>query len=202
MVVYRDLFRGERVDIVFQVMRHGLPLDLSVAAYFTAFPGLLLIAQLWFTRMSRWPWRIYFALAASIYAVTFLLNLVLYCYWGFPLDTTPFYYFLSSPADALASVSGWFVALGIGVALVLAVLVWWLMMSLVGGARLPWYPLQRRLGYSVVLLLCVGLLILPMRGGLRIGDEYRRGLFQYQHATQSCGHQSRFQFVGKLFEAG
>ena len=188
MVVYRDLFRGERVDIVFQVMRHGLPLDLSVAAYFTAFPGLLLIAQLWFTRMFRWPWRIYFALAASIYAVTFLLNLVLYRYWGFPLDTTPFYYFLSSPADALASVSGWFVALGIGVAFVLAGLVWWLMMSLVGGARLPWYPLQRRLGYSVVLLLCVGLLILPMRGGLTVsvmntGEAYFSTNMRLNHAA-------------------
>ncbi len=188
MVVYRDLFRGERVDIVFQVMCHGLPLDLSVAAYFTAFPGLLLIAQLWFTRMSRWPWRIYFALAASIYAVTFLLNLVLYRYWGFPLDTTPFYYFLSSPADALASVSGWFVALGIGAVLVLAVLVWRLMMSLVGGARLPWYPLQRRLGYSVVLLLCVGLLILPMRGGLTVsvmntGEAYFSTNMRLNHAA-------------------
>ena len=188
MVFYRDLFRGERVDIMFQVMRHGLPLDLSVAAYFTAFPVLLLIAQLWFTRMSRWPWRIYFALAASIYAVTFLLNLVLYRYWGFPLDTTPFYYFLSSPADALASVSGWFVALGIGAALVLAVLVWRLMMSLVGGARLPWYPLQRRLGYSVVLLLCVGLLILPMRGGLTVsvmntGEAYFSANMRLNHAA-------------------
>lgn len=188
MVVYRDLFRGEHVDIVFQVMRHGLPLDLSVAAYFTAFPVLLLIAQLWFTRISRWPWRIYFALAASIYAVTFLLNLVLYRYWGFPLDTTPFYYFLSSPADALASVSGWFVALGIGAALVLAVLVWWLMMSLVGGARFPWYPLQRRLGYSVVLLICVGLLILPMRGGLTVsvmntGEAYFSTNMRLNHAA-------------------
>ena len=36
----------------------------------------------------------------------------------------------------------------------------------------------------------------------RFGDEYRRGLFQCQHAAQSCGHQSRFQFVGKLFKAG
>ena len=46
MLVYRDLFRGERVDSLFQVMLHGLPLDLSVAAYFTFIPGLLLIAQL------------------------------------------------------------------------------------------------------------------------------------------------------------
>lgn len=188
MLVYRDLFRGERVDSLFQVMLHGLPLDLSVAAYFTFIPGLLLIAQLWLTRMSRWPWRIYFALVAGIYTITFLLNLVLYRYWGFPLDTTPFYYFLSSPADAFASVSGWLMALGIGAALVLAVLVWWLMMSLVGGARLPWYPLQRRLGYSVVLLLCVGLLILPMRGGITVsvmntGEAYFSANMRLNHAA-------------------
>ena len=177
MVVYRDLFRGERVDIVFQVMRHGLPLDLSVAAYFTAFPGLLLIAQLWFTRMSRWLWRIYFALAASIYAVTFLLNLVLYRYWDFPLDTTPFYYFLSSPADALASVSGWCATSVVSVAAA--------------------FGLQR-----CTAVLCRLAHSSHARRAHRIGDEYRRGLFQYQHAAQSCGHQSRFQSVGKLFEAG
>ena len=42
----------------------------------------------------------------------FVLNIALYPYWNFPLDSTPLFYFFTSPADAFASTSIWVDLLG------------------------------------------------------------------------------------------
>ena len=47
MVYYHDLYTNVSLGDYFRVMWHGLPLDLSLAGYLTAIPGLLLIASAW-----------------------------------------------------------------------------------------------------------------------------------------------------------
>ncbi len=44
MVYYHDLYTNASLGDYFRVMWHGLPLDLSLAGYLTAIPGILLIA--------------------------------------------------------------------------------------------------------------------------------------------------------------
>ena len=90
-----------------RVVWHGLPLDLSVAGYLTALPALLLAASAWsWGRWLTWVLRVWFGVVSLLLSVVFILDLVLYEYWGFRLDTTPFFYFFSSPGDTLASASG------------------------------------------------------------------------------------------------
>lgn len=89
-----------------RVPYHGLSMDFTMAGYLMIIPALLLIAEVWkegnTTHHIR---RIYNILASTIIIVTFFLNIILYKFWGFPLDSTPVFYFLSSPIDAIASVS-------------------------------------------------------------------------------------------------
>lgn len=83
---------------------HGLPMDLSMAAYLTVIPGLLTIAKLW-TR-GRWVRRAritYTVVMAYIVMAILWLDLILYQHWHFRIDATPLFYFLSSPKSALAS---------------------------------------------------------------------------------------------------
>jgi phosphoglycerol transferase MdoB-like AlkP superfamily enzyme len=99
-------------------MWHGLTLDLSLAGYLTVIPALVLMASVWVPR--KWVTRmlsIYFMITAFVASVAFVVNIALYDFWGFPLDSTPIFYFFSSPKEAFASVSIWFILLGVFVVL-------------------------------------------------------------------------------------
>ena len=88
------------------VLWHGLPLDCSLAGYLSIIPGLSLMVGVWMGNGGEVFRRFYYWLASWIVVILSMLNAVLYGYWRFPLDTTPFFYFFSSPSDALAS-AGW-----------------------------------------------------------------------------------------------
>ena len=47
--------------------------------------------------------KAYFVVVSAILSIIFISDLELYSYWGFRLDSTPFFY-LKSPANAAASV--------------------------------------------------------------------------------------------------
>jgi len=114
MVYYHDLYTNASLGDYFRVMWHGLPLDLSLAGYLTAIPGILLIASAWTnSSILRRIRQGYFGVIAFVMACIFIIDLGLYGFWGFRLDATPIFYFFSSPKDAMASVSFWFVLLGI-----------------------------------------------------------------------------------------
>lgn len=107
------------------VMWNGLSLDLSMAGYLTALPGLLLIAMIWFRKEIIRPiLNAYFILASFMVSITFVLNAGLYPYWNFPLDSTPLYYFFTSPKDALASVGGLYIFLALLITVLLTIAVW------------------------------------------------------------------------------
>lgn len=150
---------------------HGLPLDLSMAGYLTALPGLLLIASVW--TLSETLRRIkcgYFLLVSVSLSVMFVADMALYGYWGFRLDATPLFYFASSPKESLASVSTGFIALGIGAMIGYALLLYSLFWATLLRKRvflslkLPY----RRMSVSLTLLLLTGLLFIPIRGGFSV----------------------------------
>lgn len=119
---YRGLYDDASLGEKLSTMLHGLPLDLSMAGYLTALPLLLVgIAIWWQSKSLRLVARIWIGLSAFLVALTFILNAVLYDYWGFPLDSTPFFYFFSSPKDAFASAGGTTIVCGL---VMLAILTW------------------------------------------------------------------------------
>lgn len=183
------------------VIWHGLPLDLSMAGYLSVIPGFLSIAVVWLKRDLVKPiMNIYFIIASLFITCSFLLNASLYPYWKYPLDSTPLFYFFTSPADAIASVSIWQVILSIVILIVLTIGVWFTLRmrgekhrrysrysygygGIGSGKRNRFDDFDRHRGRtSLVLLLLTGLLFLPIRGGITVSTMNTGQAYYSQNA--------------------
>lgn len=183
------------------VIWHGLPLDLSMAGYLSVIPGLLSIAVVWLKRDLVKPiMNIYFIIASLFITCSFLLNASLYPYWKYPLDSTPLFYFFTSPADAIASVSIWQVILSFVILIVLTIGVWFTLRmrgekrqqysrysygygGFGSGKRNRFDDFDRHRGRtSIILLLLTGLLFLPIRGGITVSTMNTGQAYYSQNA--------------------
>lgn len=183
------------------VIWHGLPLDLSMAGYLSVIPGFLSIAVVWLKRDLLKPiMNIYFIIASLFITCSFLLNASLYPYWKYPLDSTPLFYFFTSPADAIASVSIWQVILSIVILIVLTIGVWFTLRmrgekrqqysrysygygGFGSGKRNRFDDFDRHRGRtSIILLLLTGLLFLPIRGGITVSTMNTGQAYYSQNA--------------------
>lgn len=183
------------------VIWHGLPLDLSMAGYLSVIPGFLSIAVVWLKRDLVKPiMNIYFIIASLFITCSFLLNASLYPYWKYPLDSTPLFYFFTSPADAIASVSIWQVILSIVILMVLTIGVWFTLRmrgekrqqysrysygygGFGSGKRNRFDGFDRHRGRtSIILLLLTGLLFLPIRGGITVSTMNTGQAYYSQNA--------------------
>lgn len=169
MIYYHELYADASLGDYFRVMWHGLPLDLSLAGYLTAIPAFLLIASAWTDSfILRRIRQVYFGIISFVMACIFIVDLGLYGFWGFRLDATPIFYFFSSPRDALASVSFWFVLLGVLAILVYAALLYFIFYLVLIRQKRPLKIPYRRQNVSLVLLLLTAALFIPIRGGFRV----------------------------------
>lgn len=183
------------------VIWHGLPLDLSMAGYLSVIPGFLSIAVVWLKRDLVKPiMNIYFIITSLFITCSFLLNASLYPYWKYPLDSTPLFYFFTSPADAIASVSIWQVILSIVILIVLTIGVWFTLRmrgekrqqysrysygygGFGSGKRNRFDDFDRHRGRtSIILLLLTGLLFLPIRGGITVSTMNTGQAYYSQNA--------------------
>ena len=183
------------------VIWHGLPLDLSMAGYLSVIPGFLSIAVVWLKRDLVKPiMNIYFIIASLFITCSFLLNASLYPFWKYPLDSTPLFYFFTSPADAIASVSIWQVILSIVILIVLTIGVWFTLRmrdekrqqysrysygygGFGSGKRNRFDDFDRHRGRtSIILLLLTGLLFLPIRGGITVSTMNTGQAYYSQNA--------------------
>lgn len=183
------------------VIWHGLPLDLSMAGYLSVIPGFLSIAVVWLKRELVKPiMNIYFIIASLFITCSFLLNASLYPYWKYPLDSTPLFYFFTSPSDAIASVSIWQVILSIVILIVLTIGVWFTLRmrgekrqqysrysygygGFGSGKRNRFDDFDRHRGRtSIILLLLTGLLFLPIRGGITVSTMNTGQAYYSQNA--------------------
>ena len=144
--------------------------------------------------------NIYFIIASLFITCSFLLNASLYPYWKYPLDSTPLFYFFTSPADAIASVSIWQVILSIVILIVLTIGVWFTLRmrgekrqqysryaygygGLGSGKRKRFDDFDRHRGRtSIILLLLTGLLFLPIRGGITVSTMNTGQVYYSQNA--------------------
>ena len=128
-------------------------MDLSTAGYFVVIPALLLIASIWVDRKYIAPAiNVYGIVVLFVITLIFLVDIVLYSYWGFRIDTTPLFY-LKSPKDALASASTWMLILGILSFALCFAGVYWLFRRFVLRfyLQMPRVP-ARRVPYTVYML--------------------------------------------------
>lgn len=111
------------------VIVHGVSMDLSTAGYFTLIPLLTAMFATWIhlnvNRLKVFLYC-YFALTALTVSIGLCADCALYSFWDFKLDATVLNY-INTPKDAVASVSPWYLAIGILVILIVAALLWWLL---------------------------------------------------------------------------
>ncbi len=169
MLYYHNLFKDSTLTDYLDVAFHGLPLDLSMAGYLTIIPAIIQIISLWVAphpiSIIR---KIYYGIISFLISVVFICDLILYSYWGFRLDSTPLFYFFSSPKDALASASTGFIILLIVSLLILCVTLYFILYHTLIRQKKEIKMPKYRLVFSGAMLLMTGLLFIPIRGGFTV----------------------------------
>ena len=149
------------------VIWHGLPMDMSVAGYFTIIPALLAFISIWLhPALIRCLHKTYLLIASLVLSVVHCTDAVLYDYWRFRIDSTPFFYFFSSPKDALASVPVWWVVLGVFILLLLTFLIFIILSKSLGSLPESIGIAKDRLITTGIMVVVLGLLFIPIRGSL------------------------------------
>lgn len=217
MLFNGDLYGGYGFAAYLRVMSHGKPLDASLAGYLSVIPGLMLIAAQWLR--GRWfvvAQKLYFGVVSVLLSSIFVIDTVLYGFWGSKLDVTPFFYFMTSPEAALASVSAGYVICGVGAMLLLAAVYY---------AAFYFGVIRLSVGYAAkcsarwvttfVLVLITGLLFIPIRGGFTVATMNLSAVYfspdqRLNHAAvnpafslmYSATHQSDFSRQFRYFDDG
>lgn len=148
-----------------KVITHGLLLDCTVSGYLTVIPLLCILVSVWLPgTFYQKLIKGYFLATGLLVAAIFAVDVALYGYWGFRLDATLFFY-LQSPADAMASVPIGTFFLQFLLFLIYAYGIYWVFKRFVV-PLFPTTPVHNRLGGTIVILLLGGILFIPIRGGV------------------------------------
>lgn len=194
------------------VIWHGLPMDCTMGGYLTIIPALLSIVAVWTAsdnRIVSLIYKIYCGFAATAVAIVATLDLGLYGYWGFRLDTTPFFYFFSSPSSAMASVSPWLIILGLVLCAAAGIAIYKILVCTAGSILIP---KTRSVGATILAIVGAGLLFIPIRGSVTVSTmNLSRSYFsqnqKLNHAAinpmfslmYSATHQSNFSSQFRYF---
>ena len=162
------------VGDVWDVVRHGLGLDLSTGIYIVFIPFLVTIVSVWWRPKGLEIFlKIYYGVIAAAMMLAFTADTSLYPFWGFKLDASCLQY-LGTPTEAMASVSGWYMAVRVIVVVAGA----YVLYRIYGGVRSQESG-DRRGGVreTVFYAICIPLLVIGVRGGLdesttNIGQVY------------------------------
>ena len=151
----------------FDVMWHGLSIDLAVAAYLTFLPLLLVIFSVWCSKCPvKKIWNIYDCIVALIMSLTFCSDAVLYPFWGYKLDSSVFFY-LRTPAEAFASIDIWQTVLAFAIVLLLAWAIWRFLIVALKPLDIPFNTVLMRIPVTFFYLIIAPVLFLAVRGGLK-----------------------------------
>ena len=175
MLFHYDIYGAYSIGDWFDVLWHSLPHDLTLAGYVVALPLVLWIVQLW--APGKWyrtscVW--FFTIMSLPLALLWLVDLVLFGYWGFRLDATPLIYLMDSPGETLAQGTWWQYVLAIAL---LTLFVWLAYKALRKLYAKADATQGNRLWRTALCLLLSGFCFLAIRGGvsestMNIGRAY------------------------------
>ena len=146
------------------VLLHGLKLDVTVAGYICAPLFIVLLWNLWLPSLKRGVLKAYLILISIAAAALLSADIVMYQYWGFPLDSTIIQY-LQTPSAALRSVT-WLEAIKSIVLFVVLAAMMILSYSAIAKIYRPASSPKRKCIWTVALILCCGLDFLAIRGSV------------------------------------
>ena len=173
-----------------EVIWHGLTLDLSTALYFLIIPFLVTLVSIYYHQMKVLAiiLTVYNVIIAIAFSLAFVADTSLYKFWFFKLDASCLQY-LETPTEAMASVSGWYIAMRLVIFLLVAGLIF-------SAFKLPVYRLRTAsllpVNFKsaacglVSALVLIPLFIIGIRGGL---DESTTNIGQvYYSQNQFLNH--------------
>ena len=206
-MVFMLVYRGEHTfgfgDMV-DVIRHGLSLDLSTALYFLIVP-FLLTAVSFCVRLPRWPFLLYYAIAAVLSSLTFVADTSLYAFWQFKLDASCLQY-LETPTDAMASVTTGYIIVRVVLFVIVTLLIYFA--YALKERHLPFERTafaHRKNGIYAILatIIPIPLIVIGTRGGL---DESTTNVGQaYFSQNQFLNHSAVnpvFSFLSSVGKSG
>lgn len=180
---------------VWDVLRHGLSLDLSTSLYLLILPFLVSAISIWWDgKLPQLILRVYYAIIAIAMILAFVADTSLYPFWGFKLDASCLQY-LDTPTEAGASVSTGYLIVRFCVLIAGAVLLYFIY---------SWIPFWKkksphRITVTLIHILLIPLLIIGIRGGL---DESTTNIGQvYYSQNQFLNHSAVnpvFSFLASL----
>lgn len=147
---------------------HGVQLDISATAYFIALPALFLILSVWVN--GNWygiavKWYSFLLIIMSL--IIIVTDSILYSYWGFRMDYTPFLY-LKTPAEAMASASLFSIICILAIILILTSLFIVYYQKIVCKFFSGFGRVKNRIAATVLFTFIFASLLMPIRGGVGI----------------------------------
>lgn len=165
MLYHHNLYAGAGIADCFNVIRHGFEMDLSVVSYITAPLLLVILVSVWIQgRWIKYVSRIYISIITVLATFIIVADMELYSYWGFRIDATPLFY-ITKPADAVASVAAWQVVLILAIFAILAFVVAYYPCRLAAQCD-DWRSPRKKIFTTLIFLLLAGVSFITMRGGI------------------------------------
>ena len=170
------------VGDVWEVITHGLSLDLSTGIYLVCIPFLVSMVTLWLMPKGvSILMKIYYAVVSSALILAFTADTSLYPFWGFKLDASCLQY-LESPAEVKASVSRLYIAIRLAILLIGTFLLYKMYTRVPLWTKVATHKGAATLGDFVL----IPLLVIGIRGGL---DESTTNIGQvYYSENQFLNH--------------
>ncbi|MBO4719834.1 MAG: sulfatase-like hydrolase/transferase [Prevotella sp.] len=169
---------------IWQVITHGLTLDLSTALYFLIMPFLVTMVSVWWNngKVLKRILYTYFIIISIAFALAFVADTSLYPFWGFKLDASCLQY-LSTPNEAAASVSVLYLIIRfLALILTAGIICFGYIKALQFFREAPQKQIKaprimHKASETVFYLLCIPLIVIGIRGGLNesttnIGQVY------------------------------
>lgn len=188
-----------------RVMWAGLPMDLSVAGYLTALPLLIALIGAWWplapnfnVKKILFPYHI---LISILLALIFIVDISLYHFWQYKLDSSIFV-FINSPKGMAAGVSMGYIIFRALVVIVVARLLYVRLKFLSPNTFNPEEKApKRRICCSFILIILGGLIFIGIRGGVKestmnVGRVYFSDNVYLNHSAVNPAF-SLFSSIGK-----
>ena len=186
---------------IFQVVWHGLSLDLSTALYFLIVPFLLSIVNIWY--WVNWLTHLlrgYYILISLVFALAFVADTSLYPFWQFKLESS-FLQYLDTPTEAMASVTAIYIIIRILAFAVVSIVIFCGYRNIYLQAN-PGSTKSKCISLSLHLI-AIPLIVIGIRGGL---DESTTNIGQvYFSQNQFLNHSAvnpLFSFFDSLDKSG
>ncbi|MEI9944376.1 MAG: sulfatase-like hydrolase/transferase [Chitinophagaceae bacterium] len=181
---------------------HGLRMDMSVSAYIILPVFLFVLLALvipFFNR--RIVYIIYTGLVLFFVVLISLCDLEIYTTWGFRIDATPLK-FLSTPKEALASISHFPLLLILAIFIACFVALFWIFRVVI--RKIFFQPLRKqRIVTAFFLFVLMAAMIIPIRGGFQLAPLNQSSVyFSTNNYANHTAINASWNFLHSLFSKG